>query len=57
MENSYEIRRKLSDGVGLCLGECGDRENADQLAQLLNELWSGEYEIFEIATEGPLVSL
>jgi hypothetical protein len=47
----YEIQRKLENADVLCVAVCDDRKGADQLAQLLKEMWQGEYEILEVVSD------
>jgi len=54
MSTRYEIRRKLDNGDVLCVAESDDRKKANELAQSLNQIWPGEYEVSEVlANESP----
>jgi len=54
MSTRYEIRRKLDNGDVLCVAESDDRKKANELAQSLNQIWPGEYEVLEVlADESP----
>jgi len=46
MSTRYEIRRKLDNGDVLCVAESDDRKKVNELAQSLNQIWPGEYEVF-----------
>jgi hypothetical protein len=46
MSTRYEIRRKLDNGDVLCVAESDDRKKANELAQSLNQIWPGKYEVF-----------